>query len=139
MHTPLPQKLKPHLVPIDVAALDRNELDSKLPFGMLCELWFFGRWSNDGRGDNYIGPRFMADAITEKWIDLDTGGSGVGSIALGSYVLKINEDEAEQRMRLWAEIAAPQATPDGDTIWNLSLERERRQSAPNKVGCARHG
>jgi hypothetical protein len=87
---------------------------------MFCETWFAGRWSNSDNGDVYGGPRFLANATTEKWVDLLTGASGTGSIELAAHVLGVDETEAERRMRLWADAAAPHSTPEG-TIWSIPL------------------
>jgi hypothetical protein len=106
---------------INVGTLGRHELDNILPFGTLCETWFSGRWSNGGNGDVYAGPRFLADTRTEKWIDLLTGAHGEGSIALAAYFFEVDETEAERRMRLWADAAAPHSTPEGDIVWSIPI------------------
>lgn len=76
-----------------------DDLNRLLPFSFLCELWFpRGKWI----GVRYVRRDFVADTAKEAWVDLETGGDGVGSIALAAHAFRVSEDEAERRMSIWA-------------------------------------
>jgi hypothetical protein len=76
--------------------------DRRFPFNILLETFFpEGVWSSCGF--KFRSWPFIADDSPdgeETWFDLATGASGVGSIALTSYIFRIDEAEAARRLTL---------------------------------------